>query len=88
MGQFFLGQITFGSNVLGPISLDECSLGQIMLDKMPWTKRLGHIFSAPINLLAFNHLNILQTKFKMTKSEFQFCPRWKQIEMRKQTGLF
>ena len=29
-----------------------------------------------------------QEKFKMTKSEFQFCPRWKQIDMRKKTGLF
>ena len=38
--------------------------------------------------LVLNDSFFYQEKFKMTKSEFQFCPRWKQIDMRKKTGLF
>ena len=33
-------------------------------------------------------LKYFQEKFKMTKSEFQACPRWKQVEMKKVSGLF
>lgn len=31
---------------------------------------------------------VFQEKFKMSKSEFQSCPRWKQIEKKKEAGLF
>jgi len=29
-----------------------------------------------------------QDKFKMTKEEYKSCPRWKQIDMKKEIGLF
>ena len=37
----------------------------------------------------FKYLIVLcQEKFQMTKTEFVACPRWKQIDMKKEVGLF
>ena len=32
--------------------------------------------------------SVFMEKFKMSKEEFSACPRWKQVEMKKVSGLF
>jgi len=42
----------------------------------------------PAKIETYLSNDVFLEKLKMTKTEFQACPRWKQIEMRKATGLF
>ena len=57
--------------------------------RQDWVLPLGGGVPGKMLCESFHGINLhFQEKFNMTKSEFQACPRWKQIDMRKQTGLF
>jgi len=42
----------------------------------------------PAQIETYLSNTVFQEKFKMTKEEFKACPRWKQIDMKKEVGLF
>jgi len=42
----------------------------------------------PARIETYLSNTLFQEKFKMTKEEYKACPRWKQIDMRKEIGLF
>ncbi len=51
------------------------------------------IFQTPLSShyplpLINNFLSLWQEKFQMSKTDFVACPRWKQIDMKKDVGLF
>jgi len=42
----------------------------------------------PARIETYLSNTVFQEKFKMTKEEYKACPRWKQIDMKKEVGLF
>jgi len=42
----------------------------------------------PARIETYLSNTLFQEKFKMSKEEYEACPRWKQIDMKKEVGLF